>query len=68
MSKVAPIFVQEKNAAAILDLTIKLFRSLVEKGSLPPPHRVDEVELWRVADFDAIISGRSIDNRDDYQW
>lgn len=68
MAKIIPIYVGESNAAKILDMTKSQFRSLVEAGSLPPPFTIHDVQRWRVADLDGIISGQSLHREEDFQW
>ncbi len=56
------IYVAEKNAAKMLDMPLADFRRLVAGGSLPPPFRIGgEMERWRVADLDALISGEVLE-------
>ena len=62
-----PIYASEKTAARLLDMETKEFRELVANGALPPPTKITAgVERWRVADIDAILTGKAMDR--DYEW
>jgi len=61
MSRPAPLFANDRNAAALLDMKPAEFRALVDKGVLPGPKNIAGYERWRVADLDAIASGCALD-------
>lgn len=61
MPRVAPIFAAEKTAAAMLDMSARDFRALVEAGALPPPRRIGRHERWSTDELRRIIDGTAID-------
>ena len=54
MGKHEPMFLQERSAAAFLDMKPAEFRDLVAKGSLPPPVRLGR---WDREQLAAIMRG-----------
>ena len=50
---------REAKAAAALDMPPARFRSLVDDGTLPPPVRLGDVELWAVRDLEAALTGKT---------
>lgn len=50
-----PIAVRDTKAAAMLDMSATEFRRLVERGALPPPSRIGDLERWRVDQIEAIL-------------
>lgn len=61
---VPPLMVRERTAAALLDMDMAQFRSLVQAGSLPPPRCIAPgVERWYVPDLDAIAKGEVPDGQ-----
>lgn len=50
-----PIAVRDTKAAAMLDMSATEFRRLVERGALPPPSRIGNLERWRVDQIEAIL-------------
>ena len=52
-----PLFVHERTAAQLLDMTPSEFRNLVDAGALPCPRRIGTHERWSVEDLNAIIRG-----------
>lgn len=61
-----PMFAKEKTAAQLLDLKPEEFRSLVEKGSLPPPITIDKHKRWSVKELEAILSGEALEDK--FEW
>lgn len=59
-----PIFANEKNAAALLDMKLAEFRSLVNLGMLPQPNDICGNDRWRVADLEAIGNGSVVDDEE----
>ena len=59
MTRVDPIAVAERKAAAMLDMKPAEFRKLVASGSLPQPLLIGKEERWRVDDLRAIVSGEA---------
>lgn len=57
MNRPAPLFANERSAAAIFDMKPVEFRSLVEAGHLPGPKRIGEFERWDVEELRKIASG-----------
>jgi len=52
-----PLAVGEKNAAIMMDMTIKEFTDLVANGALPGPKDIGGHKRWMVSDLEAILSG-----------
>lgn len=61
-SRLQTIAASERTAAKMLDMTATDFRRLVDAGSLPRPHRIGGMERWRVADLEAIVSGKAAED------
>ena len=62
-----PLFASEATAARLLDMQRAQFRSLVEAGALPKGQEIAPgVIRWRVADLDAILTGKAMS--EDFQW
>lgn len=60
MPRPAPLFANDRNAAAMLDMRPAEFRGLVNDGVLPKPTSIGGHERWRVADLEAINSGAAM--------
>ena len=54
MAALTPLFVTERNAASMLDMTVAEFQSLVANGALPGPVAHGR---WDVAQLAAIMRG-----------
>lgn len=60
MTRHAPILVNEKDAAAMLAMTVKEFRGLVEGGHLPKPlERFPGISRWLVDELRSIATGQA---------
>lgn len=57
MGSQAPMFASERTAAALLDMKPIEFRTLVQRGALPPPVRIGAHERWNVAQIEAVLRG-----------
>lgn len=57
MAKHDPIAVQEKTAAALLDMKPCEFRRLVDGGHLPQPRSIGGLPRWDTGELRRIISG-----------
>lgn len=58
MTRIAPLFVSDRSAAAMLDMKLDRFRALVAAGALPTPCRIaGDVERWDVDELRATIKG-----------
>lgn len=55
-----PLFASEKTAARLLDMKPDAFRELVDKGYLPPPRRIGNLERFDLAELQAVIRGDKI--------
>jgi hypothetical protein len=62
-----PLFASERTAARLLDMKPDEFRGLVDRGHLPPPRRIGEVERFDVAELQAVIRGDKIGGGE-MQW
>lgn len=62
-----PLFASEKTAARLLDMKPDTFRELVDKGHLPPPRRIGDVERFDLAELQAVIRGDKIGGGE-MQW
>ncbi len=54
------IFASERSAARLFDMKTAEFRELVKAGALPGSVRIGGFERWRVADLEAVASGRAM--------
>jgi predicted DNA-binding transcriptional regulator AlpA len=68
MGSLVPLAVGEKNAAQLLDLKLKEFRSLVEQGILPRPRKVGPFDRWDAAELQAVIRGDFVDGFESVKW
>lgn len=60
MTKPEPIFASELTAARLLDMTRADFRALVDRGHLPPPRRIGNLERFDMAELQAVLRGEKI--------
>ena len=59
MSRHAPLFVRAATAAAILDMTPREFRALVQTGALPAPCVLaGDIQRWDVEELRATLRGQ----------
>ena len=65
MSRITPLFVTERNAAALLDMKPAEFRRLVEDGSLPGPARHGR---WDVEELQRMMRGELIGGLGVVEW
>lgn len=56
-TQIQPLAVTERNAAAMLDMSVRDFWKLVLCGALPRPTVIGGHELWIVADLVAVLTG-----------
>lgn len=63
MGKYDPAFLQERSAAAFLDMKPAEFRDLVSKGSLPGPVKFDR---WDKDQLAAIMRGEPAKQRPEF--
>jgi predicted DNA-binding transcriptional regulator AlpA len=49
--------VEDKTAAAMLDMSSKVFLELVSCGALPGPKVIGNYKRWIVSDLEAILTG-----------
>jgi hypothetical protein len=68
MGRLAPLAVGEKNAAHLLDLKLKEFRTLVDQGILPRPRKVGPFDRWDAAELRAIVRGEFVDGFEGVKW
>lgn len=68
MSKHAPIFASERTAAQLLDMKPAEFRALVDRGALPGPRRLGDLERWDVEELRRIITGEAAEGMGDVRW
>jgi len=54
------MFAGERSAAALLDMEPVEFRRLVERGCLPRPRRIGDLERWDTDELFRIIRGDAI--------
>lgn len=54
---VRPLAAGEVAAAAMLDMSVKVFLDMVACGALPPPKSIGNHKRWLVSDLEAILSG-----------
>jgi predicted DNA-binding transcriptional regulator AlpA len=52
-----PVAVRDTTAAAMLDMSAAEFRRLVERGALPPPARIGDLERWDYAHIKCVSVG-----------
>lgn len=64
MKPAEPIFASELTAARLLDMTRADFRALVDRGHLPPPRRIGNLERFDLAELQAVIRGEKIGGGD----
>ncbi len=57
MSRHAPLFANDRNAAALLDMKPAEFRGLVDDGVLPRPTKIGDFERWDVEQLQSIARG-----------
>lgn len=56
-----PVAVNEKNAAAMLDINRTEFRRLVSVGALPRPSLIGgRLERWAVSQLEGILTGATM--------
>lgn len=55
-----PLFASDKTAARMLDMKPDDFRALVDRGHLPPPRRIGNLERFDMAELQAVIRGDKI--------
>ncbi|WP_172332188.1 hypothetical protein [Mangrovicoccus sp. HB161399] len=58
-SRLAPLAVSERTAAAMLDMPPTKFRTLVSQGALPQAKRIGDELRWSVGELEAIVSGNA---------
>jgi hypothetical protein len=51
------LFASERTAARLVDMKPDEFRALVDRGLLPPPRRIGNVERFDLAELQAVIRG-----------
>jgi predicted DNA-binding transcriptional regulator AlpA len=54
-----PLAVADKTAAAMLDMSSKVFWELVSCGALPGPKIIGNHNRWVVSDLEAILNGEA---------
>lgn len=57
----APLFADERSAAALFCMKPKEFRRLVEDGHLPQPRDLGGLERWDVEELRMIARGEAMD-------
>lgn len=63
------LYASEQSAARLLDMRPAEFRALVDAGALPPPLKIaGQIERWRVADLDAILSGQKPKPTEEFEF
>lgn len=67
MQREQPIFASEKTAARLLDMKPDDFRALVDRGHLPPPRKIGNLERFDLAELQAVIRGDKIGGGE-IQW
>ena len=65
MAKVSPLFVTERNAAALLDMPPREFRDLVAQGALPGAARHGR---WDVEELTRIMRGEQVGGLGVVDW
>ena len=55
-----PLFASELTAARLLDMKPGDFRDLVNRGHLPPPRKIGNLERFDLAELQAVIRGDKI--------
>lgn len=68
MTELTPILANERNAAKLLDLTVREFRSLVEEGHLPRPRDLAGLKRWDVEELRRICRGEAASGMKGVQW
>lgn len=61
MTKVAPMFADDRTAAALFCMKPREFRKLVDDGHLPPPRALGGIERWDVEELRQIARGEALD-------
>jgi hypothetical protein len=51
------LFASERTAARLVDMKPDEFRALVDRGLLPPPRKIGNVERFDLAELQAVIRG-----------
>jgi hypothetical protein len=51
------LFASERTAARLVDMKPDEFRALVDRGLLPPPRRIGNLERFDLAELQAVIRG-----------
>ena len=59
MGKPTPLFANDRNAAALLDMKPVEFRGLVDDGVLPKPTKIGGFERWDVEQLQTIARGEA---------
>lgn len=54
------LFASERTAARLLDMKPGDFRALVDRGHLPPPRKIGNLERFDLAELQAVIRGDKI--------
>lgn len=54
---VKPLAVAETTAAIVLDMSVSVFRRLVQAGALPSPVKVGNLDRWLLKDIEATLTG-----------
>lgn len=57
MARPAPLFANDRSAAALLDMKPAEFRGLVNDGVLPKPTKIGGFERWDVEQLQSIARG-----------
>jgi len=60
-SRPTPLFANDRNAAALLDMKPAEFRGLVDDGVLPRPTKIGGFERWDVEQLQSIARGNAAD-------
>ncbi|MFC3060361.1 hypothetical protein [Paenirhodobacter populi] len=69
MSRVPPFYVNEKNAAALLDMGVAEFRSHVEAGHLPRGREIAPGAIrWSAEALRMIGNGDAVEGMGGVQW
>lgn len=63
-----PLYANEQSAAKLFDVSVSQFRTLVQKGHLPPGRAIAPgLTRWNVTEIVSIVEGRAADGGD-IQW
>ncbi|WP_226627927.1 hypothetical protein [Alloyangia pacifica] len=68
MARIAPLFVNDRNAAALLDMKPTDFRGLVDNGVLPKPVSIGGFDRWDVEQLQTIARGDAADGMGHIEW